>query len=240
MLEIKEAERPDLAVDRVAALLEATGAADRVIVISFDHVVLKRAVERHPGLRTEAITHARHADIVGVLRACGASSVSIELDMFHPDDAKALHDAGLSNRVHLPPPEALAEYWRGGRDIVPRVVEWIAEGLIDTISGDDVPFIARLVERAGAGNAALTPRRARPPPAGRRGGGPRSRPARRRPFRPARAPPHRPQGRAGPRQRGGPRLRGPHRRAAWPAGFPTTASSARSGVRATRTPPRSG
>jgi glycerophosphoryl diester phosphodiesterase len=28
-------------------------------------------------------------------------------------------------------------------------VEWIAEGLIDTISGDDVPFSARLVERAG-------------------------------------------------------------------------------------------
>ena len=136
VLEIKEAERPDLAVDRVAALLDATGAADRVIVISFDHVVLKRAVERHPGLRTEAITHARHADLVGVLRACGASSVSIELDMFHPDDGRALHDAGLSNRVHLPRPEALAEYWRGGRDIVPRVVEWIAEGLIDTISGD--------------------------------------------------------------------------------------------------------
>ena len=84
-----------------------------------------------------------------MLRACGASSVSIEFDMFRPDDAKALHDAGLSNRVHLPRPEALAEYWRAGRDIIPRVVEWIAEGLIDSISGDDVPFGARLVERAG-------------------------------------------------------------------------------------------
>jgi glycerophosphoryl diester phosphodiesterase len=151
VLEIKEAERPDLAVGRVAAQLEAAGVGDRVILISFDHVVLKRAVERHPTLRTEAITHARHADLVGVVRACGASSVSIELDMFHPDDAQALHDAGLSNRVHLPRPEALAEYWRGGRDIVPRVVQWIAEGLIDTVSGDDVPFLARLVERAGRG-----------------------------------------------------------------------------------------
>jgi glycerophosphoryl diester phosphodiesterase len=149
VLEIKEVERPDLAVDRVAGVVDATGAADRVVVISFDHMVLKRAVERHPGLRTEAITHARHADIVGVLRTCGASSVSIELDMFHPDDARALHDAGFSNRVHLPRPEALVPYWRGGRDIVPRVAEWIADGLIDTVSGDDVPFIARLVERAG-------------------------------------------------------------------------------------------
>ena len=61
---------------------KATGTLDRVIVISFDHVTLKRAVERHPNLRTEAITHARHADIVGVLKSCHAKSVSIELDMF--------------------------------------------------------------------------------------------------------------------------------------------------------------
>jgi hypothetical protein len=106
-------------------------------------------VERHPGLRTEAITHARHADIVGVLRSCGASAVSIELEMFRPDDARALHEAGCSIRVHVPRPEQLAEYWRGGRDPLPDLVQWIAEGLIDTVSGDDVPFIARLVERAG-------------------------------------------------------------------------------------------
>ena len=148
-VEIKEAERPDVAVDHVAQLLEATGTAGRTMIIGFDHVVLKRGVERHPRITTQAITHARHADILGVLRACGASSVSIEIDMFHPDDARALHDAGFSNRVSLPGSEVLAEYWRGGRDIVPSVVQWIAEGLIDTISGDDVPFLARLVERAG-------------------------------------------------------------------------------------------
>jgi glycerophosphoryl diester phosphodiesterase len=120
-----------------------------VIVISFDHVTLKRAVERHPDLRTEAITHARHADIVGVLKACGASSVSIELDMFHADDAKALHDAGFSNRLSMPRLDVLAERWRGGRDPLPDLVRWIADGLIDSISGDDVPFIAKLVKRAG-------------------------------------------------------------------------------------------
>jgi hypothetical protein len=112
-------------------------------------VVLKRAAERHPGLRTEAITHARHADLLGVLRSCGASSVSIELEMFGPDDARALHDAGFSNRVHLPRPDELAAYWRG--DVVPSVLEWIAEGLIDSVSGDDVPFLAGLVARAERG-----------------------------------------------------------------------------------------
>jgi glycerophosphoryl diester phosphodiesterase len=148
VIEIKEAERPDLAIDRMAALDAATGTSDRIIAISFDHVVLKRAVERHPGLKTEAITHARHADIVGVLKACGASSVSIELEMFRPEDAEALHDAGFANRVHIPRPDELAQSWRAGRDPLPKLVEWISRGLIDTISGDDVPFIARLVERA--------------------------------------------------------------------------------------------
>jgi glycerophosphoryl diester phosphodiesterase len=149
VLEIKEAERPDLAADRVADLLAATGTGERVILLSFDHTVLRRAAERHPGVRTEAITHARHADILGVLRACGASSVSIELDMFHPADAEALHDAGFSNRVHVPRPEVLAEHWRGGRDVIPRLEQWIAAGLIDSVSGDDVPFIAAMVARAG-------------------------------------------------------------------------------------------
>jgi glycerophosphoryl diester phosphodiesterase len=147
-VEIKETERPDLAADRVMDTTEARGAADRTIIIGFDHIVLKRGVKRHPGIVTQAIIHARHVDVLGVLRACGARSVSIELDMFHPDDAKAVHDAGYSIRVNLPRSEALAAYRQGGRDIVSAVVQWIAEGLIDTVSGDDVPFLARLVERA--------------------------------------------------------------------------------------------
>ena len=155
VLEIKEAERPDVAVDWVAALLKSTGTSDQVIVISFDHTVLKQAVESHSGLKTEAITHARHVDLIGVLKACGASSVSIELDMFTPDDGRKLHQEGFSNRVHVPRPEVLAEYWRGGRDPIPNLVQWLKDGLIDTISGDDVPFIARLVQSAGrAGQSA--------------------------------------------------------------------------------------
>jgi glycerophosphoryl diester phosphodiesterase len=149
VLEIKEAERPDLAADKIVEALRETGTMERVIVISFDHVVLKAASDRHKGLKTEAIIHARHADLLGVLKACSASSVSIEMDMFHPDDGRALHEADRSNRVHIPRPETLAEYWRGGRDPLPKLVEWVAEGLIDTISGDDVPFIARLVACAG-------------------------------------------------------------------------------------------
>jgi glycerophosphoryl diester phosphodiesterase len=45
--------------------------------------------------------------------------------------------------------DTVDEYWRGGRDLLPKIVDWIGEGMIDAISGDDVPFIAKLVDRAG-------------------------------------------------------------------------------------------
>ena len=136
-------------MDRAAALLDATGTTDRVIVLSFDHVVLKRGLETHPGIRTEAITHARHADIVGVLRACGASSVSIELAMFHPDDGRALHAAGFPIGCTFRDRSSLPNIGAAGATLCPTSCNGSPTGLIDTISGDDVPFIARLVERAG-------------------------------------------------------------------------------------------
>ena len=150
VLEIKEAERPDLAVDRVAALLEGdryarpghcdqlrpcdaegrgrapSGPADR----SHHPCPPRRHRRRAEGVRREA-------------RSRSSSTCST------PRMRKALHDAGFSNRLSMPRPDVLAEYWRGGRDPLPDIVQWIADGLIDSISGDDVPFIARLLKRAG-------------------------------------------------------------------------------------------
>ena len=77
-------------------------------MISFDHPSLLRVKERIPGVRTELITHARHVDPAGLAKRAGAASVAIEWDMFHPDDARALHDAGIAVRVTVPRPERIA------------------------------------------------------------------------------------------------------------------------------------
>ncbi len=146
VVEMKERERPEVLSDRVLKVLGDTNGFGNVIVLSFNHVDLKQIKEKEPGVRTEAIVHARHADLLGVLRACGADSVSIELEMFAAEDAKALHEAGLSNRVHTPRPEHLAPYWAGGRDPRKRIGGWLSAGLIDSLSGDDVGFLRKLVD----------------------------------------------------------------------------------------------
>ena len=148
VVEIKERSRVERLTECLATLLEATGARDDVVLISFDHVDLRRAKERIPRLRTEGITHARHADPVAVARAARLDSLSIELDRFHPDDARALHAGGIALRCHVPPPAELAELQRYGIDPVPELREWLAAGLIDSLSGDDVGFLADLVASA--------------------------------------------------------------------------------------------
>jgi glycerophosphoryl diester phosphodiesterase len=146
--EIKERQRIDRLIERPAELLDETGALDDVILISFDHVDLRRAKEMIPAIRTEGITHARHADPVGVARSARLDSLSIELDRFDPADARALHAAGIALRCHVPPPDRLARYRQYGIDPLPDLESWLAAGLIDTLSGDDVAFLADLAARS--------------------------------------------------------------------------------------------
>ena len=148
VVEIKERLRIARLVERLAALLLETGTADRMMLLSFDHVDLLQAKERLPGIRTEGITHARHADPVGVARAARLDSLSIELERFHPDDARALHDAGIAIRCHVPPPAELAHHRQYGLDPLPALREWLSAGLIDALSGDDVSFLTDLVARS--------------------------------------------------------------------------------------------
>ncbi|TCR64592.1 glycerophosphodiester phosphodiesterase family protein [Bosea sp. BK604] len=147
--ELKDDDRAALLAQRVIEVLRETEGFGHVRVISFDHKALAAIRKRDERLRTQAILHARHADVVHVLQACGAESASIELMMFDEEDAEAMHKAGLCNRVHLPRPAKLAIGWSYGRDMLPKLRSWIRGGLIDVISGDDVLFLRRLVESAG-------------------------------------------------------------------------------------------
>lgn len=148
VVEIKEFQDTDRLVARLAEILDGSGYADDAIFISFDHVFLKDLKERLPGIRTEGILHARHVDPAGVARAANLDSVSVEHMMFRPEDGAALHDAGVAVRFHLQRPEEHSRYARAGVDVVGDVHGWIAAGVIDTVSGDDVAYLADLVAAA--------------------------------------------------------------------------------------------
>ena len=150
LIEIKERQRPETILERLGSLLIEERAEAEVLVISFDHVSLRRLRDSFPNLRTELITHARHVDIAGIANRAGAASVSIEWNMFHPDDARALHESGIGVRVSMPRPERLAHRRGYGFDDEAKVVEYLRAGLIDVLLGDDAAFTRKLVDAAGA------------------------------------------------------------------------------------------
>ena len=149
--EIKERFRPDALVSRLAELVRGTAALDWLLAISFDHVQLQRARAAIPGLRSEGITHARHVDMAGLARRAGLHSVSIEMEMFDAEDAAALHAAGVAIRCHIPRPGVLAGLAAHGLDLRPVVGGWVADGLVDILSGDDVAWLRALVDEYAPG-----------------------------------------------------------------------------------------
>lgn len=157
LVEIKERRRPDLLIDRLADLVAIDGGLDEVLVISFDHPALMRAQQRIEGLRTELITHARHIDPAALATRAGAVSVALEWDMFHPDDARALHDACIAVRLTIPRPERLALCRRYGFDDQSRLADYLAAGLVDVLAGDDTDALALLVREATPGSSSPSP-----------------------------------------------------------------------------------
>jgi hypothetical protein len=59
-----------------------------------------------------------------------------------------LHAAGVAMRCHLPPPSELAALARYGSEFEPEIGQWLPAGLTDSISCDDVVYLAGLVARS--------------------------------------------------------------------------------------------
>lgn len=146
LIEIKERQRPDTMIECLARLLTAENALENVLVISFDHFSLLRLRHRLPAIRTELITHARHADPVAMVERAGAASVAIEWNMFDSADAIALHAAGIAVRVTIPRPERLALRRAYGFDDESRLAAHLAAGHIDVLAGDDTQYLSQLVD----------------------------------------------------------------------------------------------
>ncbi|MDE0306757.1 MAG: glycerophosphodiester phosphodiesterase family protein [Albidovulum sp.] len=144
--EIKDRGNEDRLIARLAELLESTGAMDSFVAISFDHQQLDKAKNAIPGLRTEGITHSRHVDPAGFVATSGLDAIAVEIDRFLPEDGVAFHSAGVSVRCHVPRQGSLENFERYGRKPRSIVGDWVARGVLDTLSGDDVGYLSALAE----------------------------------------------------------------------------------------------
>jgi hypothetical protein len=88
----------------------------------------------------------------GLVQCAGFNSVSVKAERFRAEDGRAIHEVGVAIRCHLPPPAKIARVEQYGIDVRGMVGAWVAEGVVDIISGDDVGYLRALVDdyRPGA------------------------------------------------------------------------------------------
>lgn len=144
-IEIKEKLYTEAYTQALKTALADARDLGRVMMISFDHAHLKAVKAAIPGLRTGGIVHERYADPVAVARAANLDELCIDLSVFDPVDAEALHAAGISIRCHAYKPEKIAEMEREGLEPAKKLTKYLRAGLLDTISGDDVEWLSELV-----------------------------------------------------------------------------------------------
>lgn len=152
ILEVEVKEKLRLtAFDKALQCLiaEEDGALDRIVMISFDHAHLKRLKGQIPGLRTAGIVHEHFVDPVAVARAADLDELCIDLDVFDPKQAEALHAAGVAIRCHAYKPVTFANGIRAGLEENHKLGDWLTAGLIDTLSGDDVEWLVKFADKAG-------------------------------------------------------------------------------------------
>jgi len=106
-------------------------------------------------VRTGGIVHARHADPVQVAQTARLDELCIDLAVWNPEDAQRLHMAGVVNRCHAYAPATIAKILQAGLDPRPMLRDALAAGLIDTLSGDDVGWVAALAAEAGVAPQAV-------------------------------------------------------------------------------------
>jgi glycerophosphoryl diester phosphodiesterase len=82
--------------DKVEHEIRQVGLVDSVVVISFDHWVLRRLRNANPSLATGALYACRPADPVGLARAAGADLLMPHWAFVNGEDVRVSHDAGLS------------------------------------------------------------------------------------------------------------------------------------------------
>ncbi|MBY5839844.1 phosphodiesterase [Rhizobium leguminosarum] len=146
-LELKIYDRNEVMIPKLRALIDELGCADLLQFSSFDFVQLRAVKAAIPEVPTVGLMHSRLIDPAALARQANLDAMNIEVYHFASGEARQLHDEGFAVFTYLPGGhhEKMMKY---GVDVEAQIVQWVREGQLDQLMGDDVAQMARLRERA--------------------------------------------------------------------------------------------
>jgi glycerophosphoryl diester phosphodiesterase len=146
-LELKIYDRNEVVIPKLRALIDEMDCADLLQFSSFDFVQLKAVKEAIPEVPTVGLMHSRLIDPAALARQARLDAMNIEIYHFASGESRQLHDEGIAVFTYLPGGhhEKMMTY---GVDVEAQIVQWVREGELDQLMGDDVAQMARLRDRA--------------------------------------------------------------------------------------------
>ncbi len=155
IVEIKDKFEGNVYLEEVVRLLDQTGMLDRVLISSFDYVVLRDIKRLAPGIRTMGINYHRLVEPAATARSAAMDVMNTDYPQFMPDIAEGLHAACVCVSHYVPPPLHFALRRSYGLDYLDRLEAWMRGGLVDMLVCDDVAWIVEFVKTCGLEPARL-------------------------------------------------------------------------------------
>ncbi|MGV1954142.1 glycerophosphodiester phosphodiesterase [Agrobacterium sp. 22-214-1] len=149
IVEIKDKFEGNAYLEEVIRLLGQTGMLDRVLISSFDYVVLRDIKRLAPGIRTMGINYHRLVEPAAAARSAAMDVMNTDYPQFAPDIAEGLHAAGVCVSHYLPPPQHFALRGSYGLDYLDQLQTWMRAGLVDMLVCDDVAWIVEFIKTCG-------------------------------------------------------------------------------------------
>lgn len=157
IVEIKDKFEGRAYLEQVVALVRAAGMLERVLISSFDYVVLRDIKRVAPAIRTMGINYHRLVDPAASARSATMDVMNTDYPQFAPGLAEGLHDAGIGVSHFVPRPEFFALRRGYGVDYLEKLGGYLRAGLIDMLVCDDVGWGVDFVTRSGLTVAKLDP-----------------------------------------------------------------------------------
>lgn len=155
IVEIKDKFEGTSYLERVINLLKNTDMFERVLISSFDYVVLRDIKRLAPGIRTMGINYHRLVDPASAARSATMDVMNTDYPQFAPDLAGNLHAAGFSVSHYVPSPQHFALRSSYGVDYLDLLQSHMRAGLIDMLICDDVGWIVEFTRACGLTPAGL-------------------------------------------------------------------------------------
>jgi len=155
IVEIKDKFEGTAYLEQVVRLIDEAGMLERVLISSFDYVVLRDIKRLSPGIRTMGINYHRLVEPAAAARSASMDVMNTDYPQFAPDIAESLHAEEISVSHYVPPPQHFALRRSYGLDYLELLQSHMRAGLIDMLVCDDVAWMVDFVETCGLQPAQL-------------------------------------------------------------------------------------